>query len=418
MMEILLRLPARTLVSLRSVCRSWRNLISSPDFTRNHLRRSCLRDPSLITPPRIAYCNHDGFYGGIQSFSMQSMLDNPSDPTKVASISSETYYKIVGSCDGLLCFFDGFASCGMHAILWNPCTGFTFESPEISGQVLFCGFGYDYLSDSYKIYAATKKQGPSGFESSTKFYTFGQTSSWRKIDDIPVALFSFPSDNSCWTDNTEGEFFGSSRLCTLNWCVNQVVLYFDLTKEIYGHFSLPLGSEIDLDHYSPRRCTHLYVLRNCLSACYEHKRTREWIVWQMKEYGDAQSWTKLAVISVHQKSIYFTYHYLQPLYISESDVLWTFCPLYGIVLCNLNDGRVDFFVIDRGMGNHPFFSRCVRHKMACIYHESLVSPNGLQSRSSKTVAPSSNPNPSLLTLKACLHLFLVKPSSTTNLVIN
>ncbi|QHN97945.1 F-box/kelch-repeat protein At3g23880-like [Arachis ipaensis] len=393
MMEILLRFPVRTLASLRSVCTSWRNLISSPPFTCNHLRRSCLLDPTLTTL-RIAYCTwayrNDVRCGTIGLLSVHSILDNPSEPTQVDCFREQRYYGIIGSCNGLLCLVDEHAFKYMHAILWNPCTGFTFESPEISGEVRFCGFGYDHLSDSYKIFATIRTEGPSDFEFSTRIYTFGPTSSWRKIDDIPVALFGVPIDNPSWAVNREGEFFGSSILCTLNWCVNHVVLYFDLGKETYGHFPLP-DSDINLDrHYFPRLCTHLCVLRNCLSVCYGDKSTYgcflyDWNVWQMKEYGDAQSWTKLAVIPVYEN---FTYsdpcRCFQPLYISESDVLLAFCPFFGIVLCNLNDGSVDFPEIDNsGMGNHPAFSQCVGYRMACIYHDSLVSPNGLRSNSSK-----------------------------------
>ncbi|QHN97933.1 hypothetical protein HN51_045632 [Arachis hypogaea] len=398
--EILLRLPARTLASLRSVCTSWRNLISAPDFTSNHLRRSCLLDPSLTTP-RIAYYNgaysYDVRCGRIGLLSVRSILDDPSEPTQVDCFTEQHYYGIIGSCNGLLCLADADTFKYMHAILWNPCTGFTFEPPEISGEVRFCGFGYDYLSDSYKIFATIWKQGRSDFEFSARIYTFGPTSSWRKIDDIPLALCGFPSDHPRWVLNRKGEFFGSSRLCTLNWCVNHVVLYFDLDKETYGHFPLP-DSEIDLDHNFPRRCTHLCVLRNCLSVCsYEHKRTRQWIVWQMKEYGDAQSWTKLAVISNLPKFTYSNYseHCLQPLYISESDVLLAFFPFRGIILCNLKNGSVEFPEIDGfNTRNHPLYL-CYGYRIACIHHESLVSPNGLQSNSSKMllrfIKPKSKP---------------------------
>ncbi|XP_052109389.1 F-box/kelch-repeat protein At3g23880-like [Arachis duranensis] len=345
-------------------------------FALNHIRRSCLLAPSLTTP-RIAYCTW-AFRNGLRCSSIE--------PTQVDCFREQRYYAIICSCNGLLCFFDEHVYYYMHAILWNPCTGFTFESPEISGKVRFCGFGYDHLSDSYKIFAATKKQGTSGLESSTRIYTFGPTSSWRKIDDIPVALFGFPSDNPSWAVNREGEFFGSSRLCTLNWSIYDVVLYFDLSKETYGQFPLP-DSEIDLDHHNfPRRCTHLCVLRNCLSVCsYEpHKIT--WIVWQMKEYGDAQSWTKLAMIPNHPKFTNYSNscRCLQLLYISKSDVLLAFCPFFGIVVCNFNDGSIDFPKIHiSGLRNYRPFSLCDRYRMACIYHESLVSPNGLQSNSSK-----------------------------------
>ncbi|MED6203812.1 hypothetical protein PIB30_003103 [Stylosanthes scabra] len=259
-MEILLRLPARTLCCMKSVCSSWRTLISSPDFTWNHVRRSSSLD-SRLTPPRIAYDKFDG----IGVLSVQSLLDNdPSEPTKVAHFRAEWSYRIVGYCHGMLCLLHDDNDIGghMHALLWNPCTGFTFLSPQIRGYANFCGFGYDHLNDTYKFCGIIRNLGPSGFENSARIYTFGPNSPWRIIDDIPT------DEDLSMADNKKGVYFGSSRECTLNWSFFHVVYYFDLGKETYGHFALP--DRDSSDHYDPwRRRGH------CL--------------WQMKEYGDAQS---------------------------------------------------------------------------------------------------------------------------------
>ncbi|XP_057730777.1 F-box/kelch-repeat protein At3g23880-like [Arachis stenosperma] len=168
-----------------------------------------------------------------------------------------------------------------------------------------------------------------------------------------------------------GVFFGSSRACTINWIVNHVVLYFDLGKETYAHFTLPGTDSSDF------QCKKLCVLRNCLSVCYGYSRTQHSIVWQMKEYGDAKSWTKLAMISFRG-----LVSPLQPLYISETDVLLAVFSSFKIVLCNLNAGSVDFPVID-GMEKNRYLYQSEGSWIAYIYHESLVSPNGLQSNSSK-----------------------------------
>ncbi|XP_057730768.1 F-box/kelch-repeat protein At3g23880-like [Arachis stenosperma] len=289
--EILLRLPARTLVSLRSMCRSWRNLISSPDFTRKHLRRSCLRDPSLTSLRIACYNRGNGVrYDSFGILSVQSIMENPSEPTKVDYFSGQSYNRIVGSCHGLLCFFEDDGQ-NLHGFLWNPCTGFIFQSPQISGQAILCGFGYDHFSDSYKLLGIIMENVPSGLEFSTRIYTFGPTSSWRRTDDFPFDHGEL-TDEPFMPDNMEGVFFGSSRVCTINWIVNRrVVVYFDLDEETYGQFLLPYNNSDD--DYFRRMRTYLCILRNRLSICCEYLKARHWIVWQMKEYGDAQSWTKL-----------------------------------------------------------------------------------------------------------------------------
>ncbi|MED6219154.1 hypothetical protein PIB30_033174 [Stylosanthes scabra] len=373
-MEIFLRLPVKTLSCMKSVCRSWRTLISNPDFTLNHFRRSSLRDPTL-TPPRIAYDYsiyqpHDDNFCGIGVLSVQSL-------TKVAHFRGQSYYLIVGSCHGLLCLFDFDGSYAlMRAILWNPCTGFTFQSPQIRRYANFCGFGYDHLSDTYKFCGITRKLGPSGFVNIGRIYTFEPNSSWRIIDDIPI------DEDISMADNLKGVYFGSSRECTLNWSFFHVVYYFDLGKETYGHFALP---DRDSEHYIPCVYTTLCVLRECLCVCYgsSHQISQHWILWQMKEYGNPQSWTKLATIPFNYGN--FARSLNKPHIISESDVLLLIIyPGIKVVLYNLNDGSLgDFPAID----GFPDLIEKSSYVNFYIYYESLASPSGLQSNSSKMLLP-------------------------------
>ncbi|RYQ95025.1 hypothetical protein HN51_045289 [Arachis hypogaea] len=273
--------------------------------------------------------------------SVQSiMLNNPTEPTNVDCISRQRHYKIVG----LLCLLDNDNYQNMHAISWNPCTtGFTFESPQIRGRahvVCRSSFGYDHLSDSYKSYGIIRKEGPSGFEYSYRIYTFGKTSSWRRIED------DFPFD---LLDHT----YGSVTKYFRNWSAGRVVLYFDLSNETHGHCTLP--------NRDPE---------------YDNKALDS---VQIKEYEDTQSWTQLAIIPFYSH-LYYTNGGcpLQPLYLSESDVFLEVSPSFGIVLYNLNDcSSIDFPVIDSSSDGTE-----TGHSMAYIYHESLVSPNGLRSNSS------------------------------------
>ncbi|XVF61446.1 hypothetical protein PTKIN_Ptkin08bG0130200 [Pterospermum kingtungense] len=46
--EILPRLPVKSLVRFECVCKSWRSLITSPPFTRNHFKRAMSHNPKTI----------------------------------------------------------------------------------------------------------------------------------------------------------------------------------------------------------------------------------------------------------------------------------------------------------------------------------------------------------------------------------
>ncbi|XP_072088178.1 probable F-box protein At5g47300 [Arachis hypogaea] len=114
-LEILWCVPATGLVRLKSVCRSWRTLISSPEFAREHLERSTAA--LLASDARIAYAGQFSHLRRIGFLPLHSLFHNPSSPA--AKVVSS--YDIVGSCHGLLCLFDTVSK--SRVMLWNPCTG-------------------------------------------------------------------------------------------------------------------------------------------------------------------------------------------------------------------------------------------------------------------------------------------------------
>ncbi|XLR42202.1 hypothetical protein HN51_020398 [Arachis hypogaea] len=87
-------------------------------------------------------------------------------------------------------------------------------------------------------------------------------------------------------------------------------------------------------------------------------------------------------------------HPLRPLYISQTDVLLTLSSNFQMVLYNLNDGTVDFPVIDSPSDNHhSLFDSSHYTDSFHIYHESLFSPHGLQSNSSQVLLRFMKPKP-------------------------
>ncbi|QHO04884.1 hypothetical protein S245_072007 [Arachis hypogaea] len=383
--EILLRIPARSLVRLRnSVCRSWRTLISSSQFAKDHLRRSMAVDPAL-THPRIAYYSETYVYPTIGVFSVRSVMENPPhEPTKVVPYDYEGSFRlIIGSCNGLLCLRDEEGQDGFiishRAMLWNPCTGFTSQPLEIGGLLSICGFGYDHVNDKYKLFALVKKK--SG-ESVSRMFTFGPNSTWRTIQDFSHKIRNRNYRGSM-VDHV-GLFVSGTG--TLNWLFHRYlsfvwVLSLDLVKETYNQFFLP-GRDSDDDHWV---APQLGILRDCLAVCYETKKTH-WTVWLMKDYGVPQSWTKLAIIP-HHPLLDRRPSSLRPIYMLKN-VLLVFSPCDKFVLCNLSDGSVDFPNIDSSSDDMPRHRPLTQRSYARIfqlYHESLVSPShfGLPSCSSE-----------------------------------
>ncbi|RYQ86339.1 hypothetical protein Ahy_B10g106011 isoform B [Arachis hypogaea] len=375
--EILLRIPARSLVRLRnSVCSSWRTLISSSQFAKDHLRRSMAVDPAL-THPRIAYYSFWHSYPTIGVFSVRSVFENhPHEPTKVVAYEGRRHLRMIGSCNGLLCLHDKQRKDGLlgpRAMLWNPCTGFTSQPLEIGGIFRVCGFGYDHVNDKYKLFVIVENK--SG-ESFTRIFTFGPKSTWRTIQDFPYRLHD--PNNKAILLAPVGLFVSGTG--TLNWllCSSRTsfvaVLSLDLVKETYSQISLPSRDSDDALRVFP----HLSILRGCLAVCYETKKTH-WTLWMMKEYGVPQSWTKLAIIPHHPLLVDAPRNFsLEPVYMLKNDVLLVISPSCKFVLCNLNDGNIDFPNIDSsgdGMTQLRPLSRGAGGRSFHIYHESLVSPS-------------------------------------------
>ncbi|XLS70217.1 hypothetical protein HN51_027082 [Arachis hypogaea] len=157
---ILLRLPARSLVKFKRVCKSWKTLISSSDFIKNQVQLSIMAEPAI-----------------------SELHLNLSFGTEVVYFPVGGYYvNITGTCNGFLCLTD-LPSFDFKVRLLNPCIGLASEWLTLHSEydqqrpISNFGFGYDHVNDKFKILTVV--------ESSTRIYTFGAYS-WITVQDIPL----------------------------------------------------------------------------------------------------------------------------------------------------------------------------------------------------------------------------------------
>ncbi|OIW20407.1 hypothetical protein TanjilG_11098 [Lupinus angustifolius] len=175
--EILSWLPAILLLRFRCICKSWKSLISDPNFIKLHLQRAP-KNANLI----LTLIGNHGKRSAI-SCSFRSLLHhNPSSPTTV--VAENLHYRLklmkhtgIGvSCNGLIClvraFPRNFRGNEFHKYrvgLWNPVTklfskrsadllvkveGRAFDSAEFR-------FWYDKLTKTYKVVAVLVDSGAS-----------------------------------------------------------------------------------------------------------------------------------------------------------------------------------------------------------------------------------------------------------------
>ncbi|XP_057425814.1 F-box/kelch-repeat protein At3g23880-like [Lotus japonicus] len=306
--EVLSWLPVKSLVQFTCVSKSWKSLISNSQFVKLHLHRSSSRNAGFAHTHLLIRCNFDNFgLAYVSSCSVNSLLDNHSTIEANRSCCVSRYdfrYDFIGTCNGLVClkkieYDDVSGNLFTLVRFWNPATkSMSRHSPPLYPIGIF-GFGYDCSSDTYKVV------GVRALYHETMVYVFNMGDNcWRRIQD------NFPSRPNLH----RGAIYVSN---TLNWLASSshiiyaeadddtdpyMIVSFDLKKEKYAQqLSLP---------YCPDRRDEVYnfvpilgVLRGCLCVSQNNKKTHNFVLWQMKEFGVHNSWIQLFNISVNDKII-------------------------------------------------------------------------------------------------------------------
>ncbi|XP_056695283.1 uncharacterized protein [Spinacia oleracea] len=161
--HILPLLPVISLIRIKTVCKRWLHIISSPIFVKSHLEQSLVsrncflikshpirNDSSIRSTPTECFLLHCGKEIGYKLDQLDVRSEFQLDP--------ELYRRncIVGSCDGLLCFyFDSEIFLKNRFLLWNPATRSSriIETPCVD-HLTRCGFGYASNIDDYKNFAS------------------------------------------------------------------------------------------------------------------------------------------------------------------------------------------------------------------------------------------------------------------------
>ncbi|MED6126450.1 hypothetical protein PIB30_078592 [Stylosanthes scabra] len=304
-MLILSFLPVKSLMQFMCVCRSWNSLITSPKFAKLKYLRTPKYASIILTVDDTL--DPDMTIIHAAPCSVPSLLSLP-----LSAVSEDSFipimddYYVVGTCHGLVCLAGSvWESEGESWVkFWNPETRITSErSPSLHFNsdltvALNYGFGYDCENDVYKIVALISDSE----KARVKDFTMAD-SCWRDMGSLSFP--ALPIAGSITNEN-DGIYING----TLNWlalcnfsgenaweevtAVDQlVILSLDLGKETYNQFGLPVG----LDEL-PKLKPVLGVLRDCLYLCHDYK-TSHFVLWQMKEFGNAGSWTPLLNVS-HQ----------------------------------------------------------------------------------------------------------------------
>ncbi|XP_026426050.1 F-box/kelch-repeat protein At3g06240-like [Papaver somniferum] len=305
--EILLRLPVKSILRFKSVCKTCCELLSSRKFIKDHLN---LATKNQLTNTKIMiglshdmYAADDIFYSIDYASILYGavVMDYPNDNNNNAITHSIRHF-IVGSCNGLILLLTEDSE---KLFLWNPSTR---EYKEIiraptAVENLSYGFGYDFKTDNYKLVCiATGRSDDDGeLDSFSEVYSY-TAGSWSRGENIPYvysdvtggvllngALHWLGEDASHWSDDT------ATR--------KETIICFDINSEKFMDLQLPEETMT-----CPEEKFNIHVLGDSLCLICGVRNVRV-DVWVMQNYGVRESWTKQFIIT--QKEIIADPHSLK-----------------------------------------------------------------------------------------------------------
>uniref|UniRef100_A0A2N9HXQ6 F-box domain-containing protein n=1 Tax=Fagus sylvatica TaxID=28930 RepID=A0A2N9HXQ6_FAGSY len=226
--DILLRLPTKSLITCICVCKTWKSLIQNPTFISTHLHLSINNNNNhhllfgFGSWPQESYALHND---DDDDCTQHTRFDFPLLVPELGPLNG--YLSLVGTCNGLICFFNELSSYEIDTFfLWNPCVRrfVILPSPNVTlrthGELVrFIGFGF-------------------GFDAKTKDYKVVRLVTYWDNPNIPsdrpvvevYSLATWRMENGCCF---------ASHMRTGAYDAHYFILAFDLGDEVFREILLP-----------------------------------------------------------------------------------------------------------------------------------------------------------------------------------
>ncbi|XP_071712457.1 F-box protein CPR1-like [Rutidosis leptorrhynchoides] len=269
--DILLRLPVKTIVCCKCVCREWLNIITDSYFIKLHLSNS--PECFMVLDKEFRTRTTSLKLVDVHEEHVHNHLYHMSLDLNLAPVFQNAQLSAEGSVNGLICL-----SSSNHTIkktyICNPITREYMILPKSINDTRdgIYGFGVSLLTADYKVmrvYRRYTTHGPCPLY--TEIYTLG-TGQWRCLGPVTYSVYDY-----------SGMFLNYHA----HW--NFYDRQDKLEKINLRRF--PLCLERD---YNVRGM--LEVLKGCLCYSYYTHNNVDVLFWVMKEYGNNNSWQKEVLI--------------------------------------------------------------------------------------------------------------------------
>ncbi|XP_075643504.1 putative F-box protein At3g10240 isoform X2 [Castanea sativa] len=298
-LEILHRVPVKSLIRFRCVSKSWNSLITNPNFINSHLTQSLSLSPNsnkLIVRHCTSRPNTEHYKlfhdNNDSSFEQIQQLEFPLTTRRIH------HFMLVGYVNGLFSFHEQ-----DRFILWNPSVRkfITLPKPRINAKThghvsTHLALGFDPKTNDYKVVSLAFPCNNHRLPEipMVEVYSLSE-GSWR----ITNAGDSFPP----WTSFNnylvpEASLNGAVHFAAHDGkTFSPLVLSFDLGDEVFGVISVPKAA------FSANDDVHTSVIGGLLSLlCHDARKdtvNKRCSIWVMREYGVVDSWTKLFTVDLN-----------------------------------------------------------------------------------------------------------------------
>ncbi|XP_044504084.1 F-box/kelch-repeat protein At3g06240-like [Mangifera indica] len=332
--DILSRLPVKSIVKFKCVSKPWRSLFSDPKFIELHLNRAiaknshCLLVRHVVDPDEKIYSkwnkallgdidrlevplqNKGNNYLTVKSGNSMICVGRYRDHEEIYSLrNSETsedfarlevpgqsitnYFSIVGCGSGLVCLNEANFNGSYHSLnsfFWNPATREFRALPRYfinrftsSLVVVGLGFAFVPMTNDYKV---------------VRILYFIES----KVHEVEV--FSLNTD--CWSKvdadiqcNITSQLSQAYVNGSLHWMATKrdddgnthySIFSFNMVEETFGMLMLPKCCEKDL--FPSHKLLTMFAGSLVVFVFNPYQLNKSCDMWVMKEYGVAKSWTK------------------------------------------------------------------------------------------------------------------------------
>ncbi|XP_030945892.1 F-box protein At3g07870-like [Quercus lobata] len=260
LMDIYSRLPIKTILQFKSVCKSWYDIIKDPIFITKHVNLSNRSNNGYLAVTRRV-----GTFGGkclISLFSYETFREVFNITIPFKKEHGRVPFRIVGSCNGILCL--NISKIGDTNFLFNPVTSEFKEPPKPDYPVhklseieillhIGLGFDYDQETNDYKLVRVSySKKMKESFYSGVNVYSL-RTNYWRRKDTLVHGSI------------VENSFSNGDLNGALHW--RGAIRKKEIIHNIIISFNI--RDEVSRQQYEPR-----------------------FDIWVMNEYGVKETWTK------------------------------------------------------------------------------------------------------------------------------